>query len=207
MSGDTAITFIRLNDPDGIKWVEEEKQVRLEYSNGRGDFQVDYVDLLIVGGFPEGSEGSRELAEKLKIPLGEDGFFLTEEMRLAPVETVVEGILAAGCARGLKTIAESILDGQAASGRILSRLIPGEKLILEAATAVVREENCSGCHLCLDLCPYQAIEIVSEKGPARIREALCRGCGLCAAACPSGAIEARHFQEDQVAAEVKGLLC
>ncbi len=138
--------------------------------------------------------------------MGKDGFLITEEMRLGPVDTVVEGIFAAGCARGLKTISESILDGQAAAGRILSRLIPGEKLILETATAFIREEYCSGCNLCLDLCPYQAIEIGPGEGAARIREALCRGCGLCAAACPSAAIEARHFQEDQVEAEVKGLL-
>ncbi len=207
LSGEPEVSFIRLNDPAAIQWVERENQVRLEYRNGQGEVQLDYMDLLIVGGSPGGSKGSRELAGRLKIPLGEEGFLMTEEMRWGPVDTVVEGIFAAGCARGLKTIPESILDAQAAAGRILSRLIPGEKLILETATAVVREENCSGCNLCLDLCPYQAIEIGPGEGAARIREALCRGCGLCAAACPSAAIEARHFQVDQVAAEVKGLLC
>ncbi len=206
LSKEPEIAFIRLKDQAGIRWVEAENQVRLEYRDQQGSTQADFFDLLILGSSPEGSKGSRELAERLKIPLGEDGFFLTEEMRLGPVDTVVEGIFAAGCARGLKTIPESILDGQAAAGRILSRLIPGEKLILEAATAVVREENCSGCNLCLGFCPYQAIEMVAEESAVRIREVLCRGCGLCAAACPSGAIEARHFQEDQVAAEVEGLL-
>jgi heterodisulfide reductase subunit A len=207
LSGEPEMTFIRLQDPAGIQWVEEENRVRLEYRDEQGEVRADYFDLLIVGGSPEGSNGSRELAGRLKIPFGEDGFLITEEMRWGPVDTVVEGIFAIGCARGLKTIPESILDGQAAAGRILSRLIPGEKLILKTATAVVREETCSGCNLCLDLCPYQAIEMGPGEGAARIREALCRGCGLCAAACPSGAIEARHFQEDQVAAEVKGLLC
>jgi heterodisulfide reductase subunit A len=206
LSGDIEIAVIRLKDPAAIQWVEEENQVRLEYRDGRGDIRADRFDLLILGGSPGGSKGSRETADRLKIPLGEDGFLVTEEMRLGPVDTAVEGIFAAGCARGLKTIPESILDGQAAAGRILSRLIPGEKLVLEAATAVVREEHCSGCNLCLDLCPYQAIESVPGEGAVRIREALCRGCGLCAAACPSGAIEARYFQADQVAAEVEGLL-
>jgi heterodisulfide reductase subunit A len=206
LSREPEIAFVRLKDPAGIQWVEDENQVRLEYRDERGSTQTDCFDLLILGGSPVGSKGSREIAGGLKIPLGEDGFLITEEMRLGPVDTVVEGIFAAGCVRGLKTIPESILDGQAVAGRILSRLIPGEKLVLEAATAVVREENCSGCNLCLDLCPYQAIEGVPGEGAARIREVLCRGCGLCAAACPSGAIEARHFQADQVAAEVEGLL-
>jgi heterodisulfide reductase subunit A2 len=206
LAGEPEMTFIRLEDHAGIRWVEEESQVRLEYRDEQGDGQADCFDLLIIGGPPVGSKGSRELAGSLKIPVGKDGFLITEEMRLGPVDTVVEGVFAAGCARGLKTIPESILDGQAAAGRILSRLIPGEKLILETATAVVREENCSGCNLCLDLCPYQAIEIGPGEGAVRIREVLCRGCGLCAAACPSAAIEARHFQENQMAAEIKGLL-
>ena len=206
LSKEPEIAFIRLKDLAGIRWVEAENRVRLEYRDEQGSTRTDFFELLILGSSPEGSKGSRELAERLKIPLGEDGFFLAEEMRLGPVDTVVEGVFVVGCARGLKTIPEAILDGQAAAGRILSRLIPGEKLVLEAATAVVQEEQCSGCSLCLDRCPYQAIEIVSGEGAARIREPLCRGCGLCAAACPSGAIEARHFRENQVAAEVEGLL-
>ena len=147
------------------------------------------------------------MAGRLRIPLREDGFLITEEMRLGPVDTVVEGVFAAGCARGLKTIPESILDGQAAAGRILSRLIPGEKLVLEAATAVDSRRDCSGLPICASTsAPTRRLSWAPGEGAVRIREVLCRGCGLCAAVCPSGAIEGRHFREDQVAAEVEGLL-
>ena len=100
----------------------------------------------------------------------------------------------------------SVVQGQAAAGRVLSRLVPGEKLTLEPMTAVVDEDVCSGCKTCILLCPYKAITYEEKEKQARINEVLCRGCGVCAAACPSGAIKARHFTDRQVFAEIRGLL-
>ncbi len=54
LSGEPELTFIRLNDPAAIQWDEEENQVRLEYRDDRREVQVDYFDLLIVGGSPGG---------------------------------------------------------------------------------------------------------------------------------------------------------
>ena len=45
-----------------------------------------------------------------------------------------------------------------------------------------------------------------ERQVAVVDERLCRGCGACAAACPSGAITALDFTDDQVMAEIAGLL-
>jgi heterodisulfide reductase subunit A len=45
-----------------------------------------------------------------------------------------------------------------------------------------------------------------EKGVSEINEALCKGCGLCAASCPTSAIIARHFANDQIMAEMEGLM-
>lgn len=49
-------------------------------------------------------------------------------------------------------------------------------------------ENCIGCKQCVQLCPYQAIEVVSET--LRIDADRCDGCGRCAENCPGGALQA-----------------
>jgi Na+-translocating ferredoxin:NAD+ oxidoreductase subunit B len=51
--------------------------------------------------------------------------------------------------------------------------------------AVVNEEECTACEICLDRCPVGAIE-VEEK--ARVDRDKCLGCGLCATTCPTEAI-------------------
>jgi heterodisulfide reductase subunit A len=85
-------------------------------------------------------------------------------------------------------------------------MISKGKVELEAITAVVDEEKCSGCKTCILLCPYNAISFDEEKKVARIDEALCKGCGTCVAACPSSAITQRHFTTEQIMAEVEGML-
>jgi heterodisulfide reductase subunit A len=39
-----------------------------------------------------------------------------------------------------------------------------------------------------------------------VNEAKCKGCGSCAAYCPSGAAKVRHFTDQQVFAEIEGIL-
>jgi ferredoxin len=59
----------------------------------------------------------------------------------------------------------------------------------------VDEENCSGCGKCVNLCPVEAMTLVSAHAPerpkkkkAKVTEELCLGCGLCVRACSAGTI-------------------
>jgi electron transfer flavoprotein alpha subunit len=49
----------------------------------------------------------------------------------------------------------------------------------------IKEEECTGCGLCVKACPYNGIEII--EGKARLNER-CNGCGACVDECPVGAI-------------------
>lgn len=57
--------------------------------------------------------------------------------------------------------------------------------------AVVDPPNCSGCELCVDDCPYAALEMVPLPGGrpgqriVEVDPARCVGCGICAGSCPS----------------------
>jgi heterodisulfide reductase subunit A len=77
---------------------------------------------------------------------------------------------------------------------------------MEAHTAHIDAERCSGCQVCVPLCPFTAITYNGEKKVSELNEALCKGCGTCVAACPSGAAEQHHFTSEQIMAEIAGLL-
>ncbi len=51
----------------------------------------------------------------------------------------------------------------------------------------VDPQKCTGCGLCVDACPTEAISIVD--GLAVIDEDLCTECGLCIDECPTEALD------------------
>ena len=57
-----------------------------------------------------------------------------------------------------------------------------------------------------DMIPDCIERFAEEKKISVINDVLCKGCGTCAAACPSAAIIARHFTDEQLFSEIKGVL-
>ena len=55
---------------------------------------------------------------------------------------------------------------------------------------------CTGCEMCVQACPYDAIHLVD--GKAQVNEVLCEGCGTCSATCLRAAIEVRNVTPLQV---------
>ena len=82
------------------------------------------------------------------------------------------------------------------------------QVTLEPFTASIQAERCSGCLVCVNTCPYQAIEAVQLNGHqvAHVNEIICKGCGTCVAACPSGAARQLGFTSEQVMAEISAIL-
>ncbi|MBA7669705.1 Ferredoxin-type protein NapF [subsurface metagenome] len=163
------------------------------------------VDMVILSIALEPRSDAEEVARLFSLSRSADGFFLEKHPKLDPVATMSDGIFVAGCCQSPKDIPQSVVQASAAAARALAMISLG-KIEIEAATSVIDETKCAGCKTCLELCPYNAISFDEEKNVSLINEALCKGCGTCASACPSGAITARHFNDEQIMAEIEGVL-
>lgn len=163
------------------------------------------LDMVILCPAMKSHEDAKEMSRIFSCSLGRDGFFIEKHPKLAPVSTTSDGVFIAGGCQGPKDIPDTVAQGSAAAAEVLS-LIDRKEVEVEAATAVIDEDRCSGCRICNDLCPYQAIEFIEDEGVSRINSALCKGCGTCVAACPQGIIEARHFTDRQIVSEIEGIL-
>jgi heterodisulfide reductase subunit A len=163
------------------------------------------VDMVILSCGLEPQTDTGDVARLFNISRSADGFFLEKHPKLDPVATMNDGIFVAGCCQGPKDIPHAVAQASAAAAEALAMISRG-KVEIEAATAVVNEELCSGCRICNALCPYNAIDFDEEKKVSRINEAVCKGCGVCVAACPSSAITGKHFTTKQIVAEIEGVL-
>ncbi len=162
------------------------------------------VDMVILCNAIEPQADASEVASRFTISQKATGFFLERHPKLDPVATSTEGIFIAGCCQSPKDIPDTVAQASAAAARVLAMISKG-RITLEAAVSVIDEEICSGCKTCLSLCPFGAISFDEEKKVCQINEALCKGCGVCAA-CPSGAITARQFTNEEIVAQIEGVL-
>lgn len=145
----------------------------------------------------------RDLASKLRIPVDKYGFAQEVHPKLRPVETVTGGIYVCGAVHGPKDISESVAQASAAAAKAIA-LLSSEFITREPLTAVVNEDLCSGCRVCIGICPYGALELV--EGRARVNELLCEGCGACVVACPNRAIDLKNYTTEQLAEMVKAVV-
>jgi heterodisulfide reductase subunit A len=162
------------------------------------------VDLVILSVGLEPRRDTTQVAHTFRIGRSKDGFFLEKHPKLAPVSTAGDGMFIAGSCQGPKDITDSVAQGAAAAANVLS-LIDRKEVELEPTIALIKEEACSGCRICVGLCPYNAITFDGNANRAVIANALCKGCGVCVAACPSGAIEQQNFTNRQLIAEVEAI--
>ena len=163
------------------------------------------VDMVVLSVGLEPQADTQEVRRMLNLSCGREGFLQELHPKLAPVSTATDGIYIAGACQGPKDIPETVAQAGAAASEALA-LIHRGKVEIQPYTAVVDEELCSGCQVCVGLCPYDALTYDREKGVVHILDVKCKGCGVCAAACPSGAIDQKHFRNAFVLAEMAGVI-
>lgn len=163
------------------------------------------VDMVILSPAIEASKGARVTAQMFGLECDTDGFFAEKHAKLEPVTTLREGVFIAGTCQSPKDINDTIAQAGAAAARALS-LINRSFIELEPFMAHIEKERCSGCRICVSICPYDAIHMNEADNTAEVNQAVCRGCGTCVAACGSQAIYGSHFSDQQIMAEIEGVL-
>jgi heterodisulfide reductase subunit A len=170
-----------------------------------GRFREIPVDMVVLCNAIEPRHDAGHVAHLFSLSRSPDGFFLERHPKLDPVGTTMDGVYLAGACQGPKDIPDSVAQGQAAAARILSFISKGETLI-DPVRASINHDLCSGCRICNNLCPYEAISFEEDKQVSTVNEVLCKGCGTCVAACPAGAITGAGFSDEQIFAELEGVL-
>ncbi|MFX0183849.1 MAG: hydrogenase iron-sulfur subunit [Candidatus Hodarchaeota archaeon] len=154
------------------------------------------------------SPGIKELAEKLKIDIDDSGYFKSLYSKFKTTETKQAGVFVAGTAISPADIPTTkTRAGYAASH--LDMLLSKGTVEKRFSTAEIENEKCTLCEICITACPFGAIEAVEVANPGikvQVSPTVCVGCGQCASSCPASAISINYYAEDQILAQVEGLL-
>jgi heterodisulfide reductase subunit A len=178
-------------------------------------------DLLVLSTPLVAADGARELAQMLKVPVDEHGFFLEAHVKLRPLDFATDGVYVAGTARWPAHLEETITQAFGAAARAAT-ILSKDRVKSSGVVAQVTEYLCRGCGRCVEVCEFGAPSLVelsaepalspehSRRGEgakvARVNPVLCKGCGACASVCPTGAMTAMHFTDGQVTAMVRAAL-
>jgi heterodisulfide reductase subunit A len=161
--------------------------------------------MVVLGTGLTARQDAEKVAQVFAISQSADRFFMEAHPKLRPVSTNVDGIFLAGCCQGPKDIPDTVAQASAAAAEVMSLATRGE-VEVDPITAWIDTDLCAGCKLCIEICPYSAIDFLEDKGISVVNEALCKGCGACTAICPSKAARQNHFTQDQVLSEVEGMV-
>jgi len=198
-------TFVRYERLDDLRISDAPGARRVEIMGGATVRGGEFDLVLLCPAMTPGAD-TKAIGAMLDVATDRWGFFEELHTRMSPTSSKVAGIHLAGTCHGPKDIPQSIADGLAASASILASITPGKKMELEPIRASVLEGRCSGCRVCLSVCPYRAISFDEAAQSASISQVICQGCGTCVAACPSGVIAGAHFTSEQIYAEIGGIL-
>lgn len=142
-------------------------------------------DVTVIDEVLNSSTFSRDIADKLEIETGPDGFIQSDNVHRATVLTNKKGVFVAGLSRNAQAAEEREVDiGNAALCVLnLYKKLPEEQT---GKAEINFTGHCVGCLTCFRVCPYGAISLNPK---VAVDLQACEGCGICAAECPRFAIK------------------
>jgi heterodisulfide reductase subunit A-like polyferredoxin len=185
------------------------KYEALTFSETPDGVNVTYTDAILreeltitcdkVGVSPSGVavEADSALAEILKLSTDAYGQFQDNNIHLFPEQTNRPGVFVVGACRGQYYVPQILADAKATALEIHQLLAP-KTLNIECSNAVVDEEKCALCLTCIRSCPYNAMQVNSEKASAESLPEVCQKCGICAGECPAKAITLPVYSDNVI---------
>jgi len=168
-----------------------------------GETREDEYDMVALATPMVPPNGLKELGDKLKVSIGEDGFVTEKHPKLDPVDTLVTGIFVGGCALSPKDVRDTVSDGLGAAAKA-ALFLKSEYITTSPEKAFVIADLCNGCGDCVPICPVNAITM--QEGKAKIDPFQCVGCGACIPVCPKEAIDFKNSTAKQMVAILRGVL-
>jgi heterodisulfide reductase subunit A len=198
---------------EGVMFIRYDVDKTLSVTTDGEDLSVTFTDTvlkrrmeirpdLIVLAAAIVPEKENPLSQFYRVPQNADGFFVEAHVKLRPVDFPTDGVFVCGLAHSPKPIDESIAQAQAAAARAIT-ILTSKTRTVSGTVSVVNPSLCSGCGVCVSICPYGAAKLNEKTGTAEIQSTLCKGCGLCVASCRSGAIHQKGFETEQIMAMIE----
>ncbi len=159
------------------------------------------ADLVVLAISIDPHPSTLPLSKILKIGVDEEGFLKEAHPKLRPVESLTAGIFLAGAGQAPKDIPEAVSQASGAASKAVG-LLAQKELTHSPEVCHINEDICSGCAICVQICPYDALSI-NGTGVSEVNEVLCEGCGTCVSACPSGAAQLKNMTDDQYTEMIK----
>jgi heterodisulfide reductase subunit A len=204
-AAESLVKFIMFDAPPVVKGGSDNLEVQVHDTTLQEDLLIP-VDAVVLAVGMSPSRNLQKVRAVVKVGCGPEGFLREAHLKLRPVEAPADGIYFAGSVTSPKNVIESVMAGSASAAKAAA-LFGKEEVRIEPIIAQVTEEICSGCAICIAMCPYGAIsrKQKGEKRVAEVDKALCKACGACVAACPSGAMQQAGFKDTQVMAQIAAL--
>lgn len=199
------VVFFRYVPEEKPRVIEENGKIIVDFTDrsSHQDFRVE-PDLVVLSAGIRPNEGAKQIAQLLRLPQTNEGFFLEAHVKLRPVDMASPGIFLAGLAHSPRFIDESITMAKSASQQAL-KILCKEEMTTSAAIAEVDPEKCASCLVCVRACPFGA-PFINEDGVSQIPPSACMGCGICVSECPASAITMKHSTDEQIFAKIDALL-
>ncbi|MDD1757010.1 MAG: FAD-dependent oxidoreductase, partial [Methanomassiliicoccales archaeon] len=151
------VRFIRYTPQNLPKVSLENNKLTIDYWHDTLQMQRKMnVDMVVLATPLIAQPDAKGISKLLKVPLGQDGFFLEAHVKLRPVDFATDGIYVCGTCKGPADIPEAVEQGMAAASRAAIPLARGY-VQPESLVAFVDSSVCSGCGTCIEVCPYNAI--------------------------------------------------
>jgi heterodisulfide reductase subunit A len=200
---EAGVTFVRGKIAEVYKDSKTGKLVAVAEDTISSELTEDQFDMIALATPMVAPEGLKELAGKMKVSIGEDGFITEKHPKLDPVDSLTAGIYACGCAISPKDVRDTVSDGLAASAKA-ALFLKSDYVTTSPEKAFVIKDLCNGCTACVPICPTKAITM--QDGKAKIDPFQCTGCGACIPVCPQEAIDFKNATTKQVIATLRGVL-
>ncbi len=200
---EAGVVFIRGKVAEVYKNSSSGKLVVLAEDTLTGEVGESEFDMVALATPMVAPSGLKELADKLKVSIGEDGFITEKHPKLDPVDSLVTGVFACGCALSPKDVRDTVSDSLGAAAKA-ALFLKSDFVTTSPEKAFVVADLCNGCEVCVPVCPVGAISM--ENGKAVVSAFQCVGCGACIPACPKEAIDFRNSTNRQLFAQLRGVL-